>query len=99
MGGIVVGVDQSETAHRAAVKAARLAAALNERLHLVTAVKGGRSTTLQVGADQFFDDWVATANQFLQTTKHELGIENTTTALGGSNPAKSLCEEAERVIQ
>jgi nucleotide-binding universal stress UspA family protein len=97
MSGIVVGVDQSETAHRAAVKAARLATALGERLHLVTAVKGGKSRMVQVGAEQFFDDWVARSAQFLQSLKVELGVENTTTALGGSDPAKSLCEEAARI--
>jgi nucleotide-binding universal stress UspA family protein len=97
MGGIVVGVDQSETAHRAAVKAAKLAAATGEALHLVMAVKGGKTQSLQVGADQFFESWVTSANQFLNAMRDELGIENTTTAIGGKDPAKSLCDEAERI--
>ncbi|MFT6763450.1 MAG: nucleotide-binding universal stress UspA family protein [Candidatus Aldehydirespiratoraceae bacterium] len=97
MSAIIVGVDHSQTAHLAAVKAAELAEALDKPLHLVMAVKSGTSQKVQVGADQFFDDWVTNANQFLQTMKMELGVENTTTALAGSDPAKSLCDEAARL--
>lgn len=97
MSGVVVGVDRSETAHRAAVKAAGLATALGEPLHLVMAVKGGRSQTVRVGAEQFFVDWLSNANGFLQSLKVELGVADTTTAIGGSNPAKAICEEAERI--
>ena len=97
MSGVVVGVDQSETAHRAASRAAALATALGEPLHLVMAVKQGKTVSLQVGADQFFSDWLMDAHQFLQALKMELGVENTTVAVGGTDPAKSLCEEAERL--
>lgn len=97
MSAIIVGVDRSQTAHLAAEKAAELAKALNKPLHLVMAVKDGKSQSTQVGADQFFDDWVANANQFLQSMRVELGVNNTTTALGGSDPAKSLCDEATRL--
>jgi nucleotide-binding universal stress UspA family protein len=97
MSAIIVGVDHSETAHLAAVRAAELATALDKPLHLVMAVKSGKSHSRHVGGDQFFDDWVTNANQFLQTMKAELGVENTTTALGGTDPAKSLCDEATRL--
>lgn len=97
MSGIVVGVDQSETAHRAAVRAAALAAATGEALHLVMAVKGGRTQNIRVGADQYFESWLTSANQFLNAMREELGIENTTTAIGGKDPAKSLCDEARRI--
>lgn len=97
MSAIIVGVDHSDTAHFAAVKAAELATALDKPLHLVMAVKDGKSQSTQFGADQFFDDWVTNANQFLQSLRVELGVDNTTTALGGADPAKSLCDEATRL--
>ena len=97
MSGVVVGVDRSETAHRAAERAAALATALGEPLHLVMAVKRGQSVNLQVGADHFFTDWLTEAHQFLRTIQLELGDEHTTVAVGGNDPAKSLCEEAARI--
>lgn len=97
MGAIIVGVDHSETAHLAAVRAAELAKALDQPLHLVMAVKPGKSLSAQVGADHFFDDWVTNASRFLHTMKAELDVDNTTTALGGTDPAKSLCDEATRI--
>jgi nucleotide-binding universal stress UspA family protein len=97
MSGIVVGVNHTETAHRAAVKAAQLAKAMNEPLHLVMAMKSGGAQSVQVGTDQFFDSWVTKGNQFLHSLRVELGVENTTVAIGGSDAAKSLCEEARRI--
>jgi nucleotide-binding universal stress UspA family protein len=97
MSGIVVGVDTTETAHRAAVKAAELAKALGEPLHLVMAMKGGRSRVVQNGTDEFFDSWISTGNQFLHELRAELGVDDTTTAIGGKDPATSLCDEARRI--
>jgi nucleotide-binding universal stress UspA family protein len=50
---IVVGVDGSDTAMKAAEVAARLAAALGARLHVVTAYRDSGNETLVVGSDEF----------------------------------------------
>jgi nucleotide-binding universal stress UspA family protein len=97
MGAIVVGVDRSETAHRAAERAAGIAAALGEPLHLVMAVKDGASHDVQVGGDSFHVDWVTEATQFLDNMRHELKAPDAGTSLGEGKPADALCEEAERI--
>ncbi len=48
---IVVGVDGTETAQRAAESAAGLARALGTRLHVVTAFPGNRAEVLGIGND------------------------------------------------
>lgn len=50
-----------------------------------------------MGTDRYFESWLTSANQFLNAMRGELGIENTTTAIGGKDPAKSLCDEARRI--
>ena len=94
---IVVGIDESATSLHAARRAAEIAVALDQPLHLVMAVKNGMSFGIQVGTDAFQVDWVTSAAQFLKETCGELPVPNATYALGGKDPAKSLLEEAERL--
>ena len=49
---IVVGVDGSETANRAAETAARLATSLGANLHVVTAFNNDRAQVLGIGNDE-----------------------------------------------
>ncbi len=97
MSGIVVGVDGSETALGAARRAAGLASALGESLHLVMAMKQGSSLLVQNGNDQFFDDWVASARSALADIAQQAGAPDATIAIGGSDPAKAICAEASRL--
>ena len=52
---IVVGVDGSDTAAKAAAVAARLAQATGSHLHIVTAYKEVTSGVVELGTDEFFD--------------------------------------------
>jgi len=97
MNEIIVGVDDTETSRRAALRAAKIAEDLDETLHLVMAVKGGVSKAVNVGGEQYRIDWVTEATQFLESLRTELPIPKATYALGGKDPAKSLCDEAERL--
>ena len=63
---IVVGIDESATSLHAARRAAEIAVALDQPLHLVMAVKNGMSFGIQVGTDAFQVDWVTSAAQFLK---------------------------------
>lgn len=94
---IVVGVDESDTSLQAAKRAAEIAVALEQPLHLVMAVKNGMSFGIRVGSDEFQVDWVASAAQFLKDTCGDLPVPNATYALGGKDPAESLVEEAVRL--
>lgn len=97
MSGIVVGVDHSETARFAAEKAAELAVKLDERLHLVMAMKPGRSQEVRAGTDRFYGDWISEERQFLKELVNEFGVSDATVAIGGKDPARSLCDEARRL--
>jgi nucleotide-binding universal stress UspA family protein len=95
---IVVGVDQSETARRAAFAAAKMAAACCSPLHVVMAVSRGKSVEVNVGAsDRWHLDWLSTAEQFLDALIGELPTSPITRAVSLHDPATALCEEAERL--
>jgi nucleotide-binding universal stress UspA family protein len=94
---IIVGVDDTATSKQAAERAAQMAVALDQPLHLVMAVKDGMSFGIHVGGDQFHVDWVTSASQFLKELCGDLPMPNATYALGGKDPAKSLVEEAGRL--
>ena len=96
MSGVVVGVDDSETALRAIKRGALIAKALGEPLHLIMAVKPGVSRTVTTGSDEFVIDWVAEADQLLQSIKTKAGAPEATTTVGDQDPAKAICAEAER---
>lgn len=94
---IVVGIDRSETALNAAQKAAKFAAGLNANLHIVMCAERGKSINVSVGGDSFRSDWVSEAQQYLDETGRKLPHDSVTTKVGVGDPAKTLCEEAERL--
>jgi nucleotide-binding universal stress UspA family protein len=98
MNEIVVGVDRSDTARRAALTGAQLATALGRPLHLVMAVSRDRSIDVKVrGGDGSHTDWVSAAEQFLDALRGELRTPEATCTVSLSEPAAAMCEEAERL--
>ena len=97
MTGVIVGVDDSDTAREAARRGAVLARALGEELHLVMALAPERSMTIEAGGDRFVHDHVAHAAERLHCIRVEIGAPNATTSIGGKDPAKVLTNEAERL--
>ena len=93
---IVVGVDQSDTARRAAFRAAELASALGAPLHVVMAANRRRADGLSTETGRHVD-WLAGAEQFLDALLGELPISAVTRAVVPEDPAAAICEEAERV--
>lgn len=97
MNDIVVGIDRSETAARAAAVAAEMASALGVNLHLVMCAEKSKSTDLIVGTDHFHTDWISEASLFLQNAARNLAYDQVTFAVESGNPASVLCAEAERL--
>jgi nucleotide-binding universal stress UspA family protein len=84
MNDIIVGVDHSATARKAAESAAEIAAKCGTNLHLVTCAKGG--------------DLDGASIAFLDTLARELPHDRITSKVGlGDDVAKILCEEATRL--
>jgi nucleotide-binding universal stress UspA family protein len=95
---IIVGVDQSETARRAAFVAARMAAAGGKPLHIVMAVNRRNAVDVAVGAtDRWHLDTLSTAEQFLDALIGELPGSPITRTVSLQDPATALCEEATRL--
>jgi nucleotide-binding universal stress UspA family protein len=95
---IIVGVDHSETARRAAFAAAKIAASCCSPLHVVMAVSRSKSAELSVGAsDRWHLDWLSSAEQFLDALVGELPTSPITRSVSLHDPATALCEEAERL--
>lgn len=95
---IIVGVDQSETARRAAFAAAKLASACGKSLHVVMAVSRRKSVDVAVGgSDRWHLDSLTNAEQFLDALIGELPAAPITCAVSLQDPATALCEEAERL--
>jgi nucleotide-binding universal stress UspA family protein len=95
---IIVGVDQSETARRAAFAAAKIAAACCSPLHVVMAVNRGKSVDVSVGgSDRWHLDWLSSAEQFLDSLVGELPTSPITHTVSLHDPATALCDEAERL--
>ncbi len=95
MNDIIVGVDKSDTARRAAEKAAELAAAYGANLHIVFCI--ARKPSQQVvgsGGDQWFVNPKAEAQTFLEDLARELPHDQITTKVSYSAPATAMCEEA-----
>ena len=93
---IVVGVDQSETARRAAFRAAELANALGAPLHLVMAASRGRADGMATETGHHVD-WLSGAEQFLNSLKGELKVSVVTSAVVPDDPATAMCAEAARL--
>lgn len=93
---IVVGVDQSETARRAAFRAAELATALAAPLHLVMAASRGRADGMATETGHHVD-WLAGAEQFLDALMGELKVAEVTGSVVSEDPATAMCDEADRL--
>ena len=94
---IVVGIDRSATARRAAEAAADLASVYNANLHLVMCVKRTKPVDISNGSDRFHVDWLSEAEQFLDSVVVGLPHAQVSQTVGLGDPAKMLCEEAERL--
>jgi nucleotide-binding universal stress UspA family protein len=95
---IIVGVDQSDTARRAAFAAAKLATACGKPLHVVMAVNRAKSVDVTVGgSDRWHLDWLSNAEQFLDALIGELPGAPITRTVSMKDPATAMCEEAERL--
>jgi len=97
MGCIVVGVDRSDTARRAAERAAELAAGLGIDLHLVMCADRTKSVQMNVGSDSFHADWLSDAQQFLQDLGRRLPHQSVTSSVSDDDPATAIVDEAERL--
>jgi nucleotide-binding universal stress UspA family protein len=96
---IIVGVDGSETARKAAVAAAEMANNYNLSLHIVMSMT--RSTTQEVhggGSESWHVDSIGVAEDLLKALAGELKTTSPVTyAVVLSGPADALCEEATRL--
>ena len=97
MNDVVVGVDRSETAHRAAVKAAAMAKAFGANLHIITSAEPTPDMDVGIGSDRVHVDWVSEAEQFLVGLSQTLDHDKITTSVTSGDPASALCDEAKRV--
>lgn len=97
MNDIVVGIDRSDTARRAAEAAAELATAYGANLHLVMCVERGPSANFKVGSEHFHTDWLTEAEQFLDAAIRDLKAPSITRTVALGDPVAMLCEEAERL--
>lgn len=97
MNDIIVGVDKSATARRAAEKAANLAAAYGENLHIVWCVPRRSGQMVGNSGEQWYADPIAEAEAFLDNLRFELPYDKVTTHVVHGTPATALCEEAERL--
>lgn len=95
---IVVGVDGSGTARKAAESARDLAIALNASLHVVSAFDSDRTEVFGSGNDQFVVSDADAAEDVARTVAETLGqgIKATSCAVRG-RPADALIKEAQRM--
>ncbi|MDP9987426.1 nucleotide-binding universal stress UspA family protein [Arthrobacter oryzae] len=95
---IVIGVDGSATAQKAAESAKDLAMALNASLHVVTAFDGDQDEVFGSGHDQLVVSPGDAAEHLARTAAESLGngITITSAAVPGK-PAEALIEEAARI--
>ena len=98
MNTIVVGVDRSPQALKAARKAADIAKALGAGLHIVTAVMKNEVHQVGISSDHAAVSDVDLAEQDLHAIAAEFrGSIAVSTNAVRSNPAEALCTEAERL--
>ena len=99
MNEIIVGVDGSETARKAAEAAAEMANNYNRPLHLVMSMT--RSTTQEIhggGSETWHVDSVGVAEDLLKALAGQLKVTSPVTyAVVMKDPATALCEEATRL--
>ncbi|MFF2243785.1 universal stress protein [Arthrobacter sp. NPDC058130] len=96
-GVIVVGVDDSETARKAAQSAGLLAVAMGARLHVVTAFTSDRAHVVGTGSDRLVVSEAGIAEKLARAVAVELRSEQLEVdyfAVHGS-PAQALIKQAE----
>lgn len=95
---VVVGVDGSPTAKKAAETARDLAAALSASLHVVSAFDGDHAETYGSGSDQWIVSDADGADTVARTVARSLDsdLEVTYSAVRGK-PAEALIKEADRL--
>ncbi|GAP56606.1 universal stress protein [Arthrobacter sp. 92] len=95
---IVVGVDGSETALRAAHTARDLAASLGATLHVVSAFDSDRTEVFGSGSDQWIVSDAGDAEKVAKSVADSLSAAgtNVTYAAARGKPAEALIKEAER---
>jgi len=96
---IIVGVDGSETARKAAEAAAEMAKAYNFPLHIVMSMT--RTTSQEIhggGSETWHVDSVGVAEDLLKALAGKLKLTTPVThAVVMKDPASALCEEATRL--
>ncbi len=98
MNEIVVGIDGSTTAHRAAVRAAELAMKFDRPLHLVMAVSMTVYADMGAGVAPMLNDAIAAAGATVQAAETEFAYAGVvTSAVVARDAASALCDEAERL--
>lgn len=97
MNDIIVGVDQSNTARKAAETAASMAANCGTNLHIVMCVKRGPTHQIAEGGDLFHINWLSEAEAFLHSLEGELRHDQITSTVSLDSPAAAICEEATRL--
>jgi nucleotide-binding universal stress UspA family protein len=91
---VIVGIDRSETAGLAAQRAAELAAAYGDNLHILMCIGRDQPVEIRVGGDIFRIDKLSESGQFVADVCRKLGAEHFTHSVREGDPAKILCEEA-----
>ncbi|MSO78508.1 MAG: universal stress protein [Acidimicrobiia bacterium] len=96
---IIVGVDGSDTAERAAREAVALAVATDAKLHFVTAMTKSKDLNVGTSGEAWHISSHDQAEQLLDDIAQRLsppGLERSTAVLAGK-PAEVICAEAGRV--
>lgn len=96
MNEIVVGVDGSESARRAAHKAAEVAVARGTGLHLVTTVDR-TAMTVRGGGESWHFDSLSEGETLLRSIAQSLPVEEFSTSVQWGDPAEAMCSEADRL--
>ncbi|MEP7203148.1 MAG: universal stress protein [Ilumatobacteraceae bacterium] len=99
MNEIIVGVDGSATARKAAVAAAEAATKYDRPLHLVTSMNRNISREVHGGGSETWHiDSISVADELLKAMAGELKTTSPIThAVVMSDPASALCDEAVRL--
>jgi nucleotide-binding universal stress UspA family protein len=96
---IIVGVDGSATAKKAAIAAAEAATKYGRSLHMVTSMNRNSSREIQGGGSESWHiDSISVAEELLKALAGELKTTAPIThAVVMSDPASALCDEAVRL--
>ena len=97
MNDIIVGVDQTATAHRAVHTAAGLASSCGANLHVMTCIRRDASYESGANRDPRNIDSISEAETFLRRLKEQLSHDQVTFAVVLGDPATTMCEEATRL--